>query len=231
VRFSCWTKRTYRFHVPGCVIDITEYYYYFFFIWIVGGWSPNWVQSARRPLTGLLYLPRVIVRMENLVEWMAGKTDATLSTTNPIWPDQGLNPSRGGKPATNRFSYGAANNGVRWQYYYADLYWNAENFKCIQTNLKYSNRNVSSIRFEPYEVYHRVRYQNNTSSMETMQPTFLLHTHTSSPAKLIFFILYLNYTKKLMAYDLIHGLGRWDCASVVTGLDLIWHLCFCCLLL
>jgi hypothetical protein len=22
-----------------------------------GGWSPNWVHSARRPLTGLLYLP------------------------------------------------------------------------------------------------------------------------------------------------------------------------------
>jgi hypothetical protein len=33
-----------------------------------GGWSLNWVHSARRPLTGLLYLPRVIVRMENLVE-------------------------------------------------------------------------------------------------------------------------------------------------------------------
>jgi hypothetical protein len=33
-----------------------------------GGWSPNWVHSARRPLTGLLYLPRMIVRMENLVE-------------------------------------------------------------------------------------------------------------------------------------------------------------------
>jgi hypothetical protein len=33
-----------------------------------GGWSPNWVHLARRPLTGLLYLPRVIVRMENLVE-------------------------------------------------------------------------------------------------------------------------------------------------------------------
>jgi hypothetical protein len=38
----------------------------YFFAW--GGWSPNWVHSARRPLTGLLYLPRVIVRMENLVE-------------------------------------------------------------------------------------------------------------------------------------------------------------------
>jgi hypothetical protein len=28
---------------------------------------------------------------------------------NPIWPDPGLNPGRrGGKPATNRLSYGAA---------------------------------------------------------------------------------------------------------------------------
>jgi hypothetical protein len=33
-----------------------------------GGWSPNWVHSARRPLNGLLYLPRVIVMMENFVE-------------------------------------------------------------------------------------------------------------------------------------------------------------------
>jgi hypothetical protein len=35
--------------------------------------------------------------------------DATLTTTNPTWPDPWLNPGRrGGKPATNRFSYGAA---------------------------------------------------------------------------------------------------------------------------
>jgi hypothetical protein len=33
---------------------------------------------------------------------------ATLSTTNPTWPDPGANPGcRGGKPATNRLSYGA----------------------------------------------------------------------------------------------------------------------------
>jgi hypothetical protein len=33
----------------------------------------------------------------------------TLSTTNPTWPDPGLNPGRrGGKPVTNRLSYGAA---------------------------------------------------------------------------------------------------------------------------
>jgi hypothetical protein len=41
-----------------------------------GRWSQNWVHSARRPFTGLLYLPRVIVWMENLVEWrLAGETE------------------------------------------------------------------------------------------------------------------------------------------------------------
>jgi hypothetical protein len=34
---------------------------------------------------------------------------ATLSTTNPTWPDPGSNPGRrGGKSATNRLSYGVA---------------------------------------------------------------------------------------------------------------------------
>jgi hypothetical protein len=34
---------------------------------------------------------------------------ATLSTTDPTWPDLGSNPGRrGGKPATNRLSYGTA---------------------------------------------------------------------------------------------------------------------------
>jgi hypothetical protein len=59
---------------------------------------------------------RMIV--EQLVEWrLAGETEvlwgnlpnATLSTPNPTWPDPGSNPGRrGGNPATNRLSYGAA---------------------------------------------------------------------------------------------------------------------------
>jgi hypothetical protein len=78
----------------------------------------NWVHSARRPLIGLLYLPRVIMMMENLVEWrLAGETEvsektypsATFSTTNPTWPDSGSNPGRRvGKPVTNSLSYDAA---------------------------------------------------------------------------------------------------------------------------
>jgi hypothetical protein len=48
----------------------------FFLIRIVGGWSPNWVHSARRPLNDLLYLPRVIMMMENLVEYrLVGETE------------------------------------------------------------------------------------------------------------------------------------------------------------
>jgi hypothetical protein len=39
------------------------------------------------------------------------RPSATLSTTNPTWPDLGSNPGRrGGKPETNRLSYGAAQN-------------------------------------------------------------------------------------------------------------------------
>jgi hypothetical protein len=37
------------------------------------------------------------------------RPSATLSTTNPTWPDPRSNPGRrGGKPGTNRLSYGAA---------------------------------------------------------------------------------------------------------------------------
>jgi hypothetical protein len=45
---------------------VKGYYYYYYSY--SGVWSPNWVHSARRPVIGLLYLPQVIVRMENLVE-------------------------------------------------------------------------------------------------------------------------------------------------------------------
>jgi hypothetical protein len=42
---------------------------------------------------------------------------ATLSTTNPTWLDPGSNPGRrGGNPATNHLSYGAATKEVREQW-------------------------------------------------------------------------------------------------------------------
>jgi hypothetical protein len=44
-----------------------QYYKLLFFFKFAygGGWSPNRVHSAPRPFTVLLYLPLVIVRMEN----------------------------------------------------------------------------------------------------------------------------------------------------------------------
>jgi hypothetical protein len=41
------------------------------------------------------------------------RPSATLSTTNPTWPDPGSNPGRrGGKPATNRLSCGGASSAL-----------------------------------------------------------------------------------------------------------------------
>jgi hypothetical protein len=70
---------------------------------------------------GLLCQPRMIVKMivEKQMECrLAGETELFeenlpqrhfCPSQNPTWPDQGLNPGRrGGKPVTNRLSYGAA---------------------------------------------------------------------------------------------------------------------------
>jgi hypothetical protein len=52
-------------------------------------WNENWQEKPK-------YLEKT-------------RLSAMLSTTNPTWPDLGSNPdSRGGKPATNRLSYGVA---------------------------------------------------------------------------------------------------------------------------
>jgi hypothetical protein len=76
----------------------------------------NWVHSALRPPVGLLCQPRVIMIMEKLVEWLAGEPkysektcpSGALSTTNPTCCPEANPGRRGGKPATNRLSYGTA---------------------------------------------------------------------------------------------------------------------------
>jgi hypothetical protein len=52
---SLWPARLERFPYRVPVLHSRE-------------WSPNWVHSARRPFISLLYLSRVMVRMENLGE-------------------------------------------------------------------------------------------------------------------------------------------------------------------
>jgi hypothetical protein len=69
--------------------------------------------------SGLLYKPQMIdegdcgaiggMKIGRGKPKYSEKTCATLSTTNPTLPDPGSDPGRrGGKPATNRLSYGAA---------------------------------------------------------------------------------------------------------------------------
>jgi hypothetical protein len=77
----------------------------------------NWVHSAMRPLTGLLCQPRVIMTMEKLVEWLAGDIEVLGENPpqcrfvhhKPHMLCLDASPGRrGGKPATNRLSYGTA---------------------------------------------------------------------------------------------------------------------------
>jgi hypothetical protein len=78
----------------------------------------NWAHSVRRSPIGLLYLPPVIMRMENLVEWwLAGETEVP-GENLPQWHFvhhkshttwQSAKPGRrGGNSATNSLSYGTA---------------------------------------------------------------------------------------------------------------------------
>jgi hypothetical protein len=71
----------YRLRYPGSqsiptICFIIEFFIFFYLN--IGGWSPYWVHSALRPLLAYCTcLPRVIVRMEKLVEWtvLAGETE------------------------------------------------------------------------------------------------------------------------------------------------------------
>jgi hypothetical protein len=95
----------------------TEYepkHFFLLFEFLGVGW--DWVHLVRRPLTGLLYQPRIdecgafdgrIISGGNQIDSKKTCPSATLSTKNPIWPHLCSNPGHhGGKPATKRLSYG-----------------------------------------------------------------------------------------------------------------------------
>jgi hypothetical protein len=113
VYISCVKKLT-----KGIHHIVTFYYYYYYLVCEAIGIAPT---------PGLLCQPRVIVKMivEKRMECrLAGETEVLgenlpqrhfCPSQNPSWPDPGLNPGRrGGNPATNRLSYGAATLWLRF---------------------------------------------------------------------------------------------------------------------
>jgi hypothetical protein len=73
--FFASIKKTTLVSIPN-IHFVPQWQNSFFFNLHSGGWSPDWVHSAHQPLIGLLYWPRVIVRMEKLVEWrLTGETE------------------------------------------------------------------------------------------------------------------------------------------------------------
>jgi hypothetical protein len=76
--------------VIGPQVCSRVYWHFSFFCLHNGVWSLNWVHSARRPFIGLLYLPRVIVKMENLVEWIGRGNRSTRRkpAPEPLCPPQ-----------------------------------------------------------------------------------------------------------------------------------------------
>jgi hypothetical protein len=106
-----WTK--YLNIISNCLVCVDVFYNSH-----SGGCSPYWVHLARRPLLPYWTCPGLLRGWR--IWWnkdCQGKQkyserpcpSATLSTTNPTWPDPSANlDCLGGKPATNRLNYRAA---------------------------------------------------------------------------------------------------------------------------
>jgi hypothetical protein len=113
-----WAK---PLQTPVKIASVLDYYFTFFYLVCEA------TGTAATP--GLLRQPRVIVKMivEKQMECrLAGETEVLgenlpqshfCSSQNPTWPDPGLNPGRrGGKPGTNRLSYGVAVSLIKFEW-------------------------------------------------------------------------------------------------------------------
>jgi hypothetical protein len=132
----------------------------------------NWVHSALRPLIGLLYLPLVIMMMENLVEWrLAGETEVLgedlpqrhfvhhkCHLTRP-----GMDRTRAAAVGSQRLTAWA----MARPYYTVSTLWNSSaksernlllsRYSPIQ-NCEYKTQNISSVREESEITYRRVNF-------------------------------------------------------------------------
>jgi hypothetical protein len=92
-RLTAWAMTRPKYSLRKCFLQY-EIMYAFFHIFLNShsrGWSPNSVHLARRPLINLLYLPRVIDRMTNWVEWRLARKTEVLGekpAPAPLYPPQ-----------------------------------------------------------------------------------------------------------------------------------------------
>jgi hypothetical protein len=120
--------------------------------------------------------PRVIVKMimEKQVECRLARETEVLGESlpqrhfcpsqNPTWPDPGLNPGRrGGKPATNRLSYGAAHiNHIQHD---VTLQLDMENFTVVSTSKSHTEK--EDVKHKTSEATYRAAIWSKNSCIIT----------------------------------------------------------------
>jgi hypothetical protein len=115
-------RETIKFWGPHVVLKADSLAWDRLFLIGIVGVESNWVHSAFRPPIDLLCQPRVITMMEKLVGWWVARETEVLGKNLPqchfvhhkphMLCTEASPGRRGGKPATNRLSYGTAFRSV-----------------------------------------------------------------------------------------------------------------------